>query len=137
MIGIEYKEIRKREFFDGVEMASFSARYPEISEKEIISSFLLELVKNTLEFFLVKICENAKEEYANDENNKKRFYFKKYSYILNIMAKENGNNELHVMLEVSLCRGKKEKVTSFSDELIFDYEKQILKAPLKKKKSSI
>lgn len=131
---VEYKEIKKREFFEGVEVASFSARYPEISEKDIINSFLSELVSNSLKFFASEICERAKEEYTNDGSEKKRFYFKRYSYVLNIVAREGENDELCVMLEASLCRGRKEEITSFSDELIFDPEKQILKAPPRKKK---
>ena len=130
---LEYKEEKKRIFFEGVEVASFSARYPEISGKEKINSFLLLLVSNSLKFFLDTLCEWSREEYKNDTSDKKRFYFKPYCYTLNIGAEEK-EDELCITLDASLWRGKKEEIAHYHDKFAFDTEKQIIKAPIKEKK---
>ncbi len=135
---IEYKDEKKRIFFDGVEVASFSARYPSVEGLDAINSFLLTLVSNSLSFFLGALCERAREEYDNDTSDKKRFYFKAYRYTLNIEAEEREENELSVSLDASLCRGKKQELSHFFDSFSFDTEKQIIKkTPKENKKKGI
>ena len=130
---IEYKEEKKRIFFEGVEVASFLARYPVTKDFDKINAFIFELVTNSLTFFIDTLCERAREEYTNDASETKRFYFKPYRYILDIRGEE-GDNELKIALEATLFREKKDKLSDFSDTFEFDTKRQIIKAPQKKKK---
>ena len=131
---IEYKEEKKREFFEGVELASFSASYPETEGKEKINSFFSGIVSNSRSWFLEMLFEHAKREYENDTDEKKRFHFKPYRYSLSIKEIQSTAGEISFELCVRLLRGKKDQLASFSDALVFDTEKQIIKAPVKEKR---
>lgn len=130
---IEYKDEKKRIFFEGVEVASFFAEYPVAEGLDRINSFVSELIESSLSWFGDILCERAREEYKSDESDKKRFYFKPYRYTLKIGAEE-GQSELCLTLDATLCRGKREELAHFYDTLAFDTEKQIIKAPVKEKK---
>ena len=134
---LEYKEEKKRIFFEGVEVASFYSRYPEVAGLDRINSFFSELSGNALEYFLTTLCERAREEYRNDMCEKKRFYFRRYSYVLSICAEKEREGELEVSLTASLCRGKKEEIARFCDSFCIDTSLQLIKAPHKQKKSRL
>ncbi len=131
---VEYEEIKKRFFYEGVELASFVGRYPSGSEYPYISQFYGELTKSSFEWFCGELCETLAAEYEADTDTKKRFKREVCHYEANFyLSKEE--KFLTVECDVSLKLGKKNILARFSEQQRWDEEGKIMIRPKKKRRA--
>ncbi len=130
---VEYEEIKKRFFYEGVELASFVGRYPPPVEYPYISEFYGELTKSSFEWFCSELCETLKAEYDKDTDTKKRFRREvcRYQAIFYLTKEENC---LTVKCDVSLKMGKGKILARFSEKHKWDEEGKIMIRPKRSKK---
>ena len=123
MVG--YEEIRKRYFYEGVELASFVGRYPLLEGCQHISKFYEELTKSSFAWFCGELCETLKAEYETYKNTKKRFYNEVCRYEVDFSAAEE-KDVISVSCNVTLKKGKKRVLARFSEVQRWDPECQMM-----------
>jgi hypothetical protein len=129
----EYIEKRKRLFFEGVELASFLARYPSFPELDKINEFFERIADNSFEWFCRDFYLRVTQKYESDTDADKRFKTPIYKYKLCSTAEDNEDGYLTISLEVTLMRGKKELIASYNYEFCFDKSSELLVNRRKKK----
>ena len=127
----EYKEIRKRFFYEGVELCSFAARIPWSEELAEISGFYRELAENAYTWFCENFCERCRIEYESDTDPDKRFGRKVYRYSLDFSAIEQEGGRLAVRCDVTLKKGKNETVSTHMESHLWDRETQLIVREMK------
>ena len=130
---MEFEEIRKRFFYEGVELASFVGRYPSAAQYERIGDFYGELVKGSYDWFCTELCETLRGEYEADKDRKKRFSMDVCRYEANFYL-EREEDYLTVRCDVSLRMGKKKLLAKFSEEHRWDNEGKLMIRPKRQKK---
>ncbi|MBR2388582.1 MAG: hypothetical protein IKB02_07445 [Clostridia bacterium] len=129
---MEHEEIRKRFFYEGVELASFVGRYPSKAEYPNVSDFYGELTKSSFEWFSGELCETLRAKYEADGDSKKRFRQEVCHYEANFyLTKEE--THLAVKCDVSLKVGKKRVLARFSETHLWDSEGKLMIRPRKEK----
>ena len=129
---MEFEEIRKRFFYEGVELASFVGRYPPHVEYPRVSEFYGELVKDSFEWFSAELCETLRLRYVANADVKKRFRVEVCHYEATFcLTKEESC--LRVKCDVSLKMGKKRVLASFFEEHLWDTEGRLMIKPKRQK----
>lgn len=135
---VEYEEIKKRFFYEGVELASFVGRYPAPSKYPSLSQFYGELTKSSFEWFCTELCETLKAEYEQERELKKILPQGKrfnrdvchYEAIFNLTSEEK---YLTVRCDVSMRKGKKKILARFSEVQNWDEEGKLMIRPKRQK----
>lgn len=112
---VEYEEIRKRYFYEGVELASFVGRYPAKEKYPDIGKFYEELTKSSYEWFCSELCEALRKKYDANDDEKKRFRCEVCRYEASFLLTEE-ESFLSVSCNVTLSRGKKRVLARFFEE---------------------
>ena len=133
MVEYEYKEIKKRFFYDGVLLASFVGRYPSFAEYEYISKFYEELTKSCFEWFCGEFCDTLVASYDADTDEKKRFHRVACHYEANFCVSEE-NDILSVSCNITLKKGNRKTLARFNEEQKWDASGQMMIRPKKRKK---
>lgn len=127
----EYKEIKKRFFHRGSELASFAAKYPSVEEYERISSFYGELAEKAYAWFCGEFLEECREEYENSADRSARFGREIPRYIAEFSVKDEGKF-LSVSCDIVLKKGKKNTVSEFHEVHLWDKESELRVRPKEK-----
>ena len=123
---VEYKDMRKRFFYRGIELCSFAARIPWSEEWAEISGFYRELAENAYTWFCDVFCEQCRVEYESDTDPEKRFGRKMYRYSLDFSATVQEVGRLAVRCEVTLKRGRNETVSTYLESHLWNRETQLI-----------
>ena len=122
---IEYKQIKKRYFYLGVELADCIITYPLVEGLSKLNEFYEAISKNAFEWFLNVICKKSGEEYELDEDEKKRFGKKIYKYTVDILVTEENDDFLVAELKVNLTKCG-ERLSEFSSVQVWDKQEGII-----------
>ena len=122
---IEYKQIKKRYFYLGVELADCIITYPFVEDLSKLNEFYEAISKNAFEWFINVICKKSGEEYEIYEDVKKRFRKKIYKYTLEISVSEENDDFLVAELKASLTNSG-EKLSEFSSVQVWDKQEGII-----------
>lgn len=123
---IEYKEKKKRYFYNGTELAACVIRYPIAEELPVFTDFYHELSENAFEWFCTELCEKRKKEYDRVKDSDCRYSEKVYRYSLDFSAKEERAGRLAVCCSAILKRGKQEELSVLSEIQIWDTAMQLI-----------
>ena len=132
VLGMEeiiYKELKKRYFYFGSELARAAIRYPYLSENKEISDFYELLASNAFGWFCNIFCEEISREYDAARAESKNRAVKKYSYVLNINIVKNNteNKEIEIELSAKLLKEKDDIIEEYSDTDVWDAEMNMIK----------
>lgn len=125
---MEYERIKKRMFFEGVEIASFSAIYP-VTDRQRINAFYEEVAGRALEWFETKLFESEKEKYAADTDPQKRFSHIAMRYSLRFDAVYLEGDILAVKNFAVLKKGEREEICRFCDCQIWRLSEELMIRP--------
>ena len=129
---IEYKEKKKRFFYNGSELAWLFITYPYIEDFSEFSEFYEVVSQNAFDWFVGDFCEKCKAEYDHSDE-KNRFGKKVYRYSLEIRVKEE-KDFLKTEIKASLKRGKGEVLSEICEVQTWDIHQRIMLRPKKEKK---
>ena len=127
----EYKEIKKRFFHRGSELASFAAKYPCADEHQRIWQFYEGLLENAYAWFCGEFLEGCREEYENSADKTRRFEREALRYSADFLAKEEGDLLL-VSLDIVLKKGKKNILCELHEAHLWDKETELRVRPKEK-----
>ena len=130
---IEYKEKKKRFFYNGSELAGLFITYPYIEDFSEFSEFYEVVSQNAFDWFVGDFCEKCKAEYDHSDE-KNRFGKKVYRYSLEIRVKEEKKEFLKVEIKASLKRGKSEVLSELCEVQTWDTQERMILIPKKQKK---
>lgn len=133
----EQKEIKikKRFFYEGVELAVFLGESEGLCRYGEIAEFYGTLINNAFEWF-----ENVKypeiiEEYSFCGDERKRFgTVVKYAYFMRVFISEERDKEINVSCEVCMKNVRGEALLDFLDQQTWDKELCIMVKKKKEKK---
>ena len=105
----ESKELKKAgtAYVDGVNVAEYCINIPRgvcNGKGDKRADRLFESVFDSCSGYAEKICERAKKEYENDENEKKRFFFRPYRYTSELRVTQNDDEFFSFLIESTLSR---------------------------------
>ena len=129
-----YEEIKKRFFYEGVELASFVGIYPSVDEYPHISDFYGELVKRSYEWFCEELCETLKTEYEGNSDSKKRFKCEVCYYQVEFKLTEDEKG-IYVSCDVSFKMGRKKTLARFNEVQYWNEKGERMIRPRKKRRA--
>ena len=131
MVDFEYKEIKKRFFHNGVELASFFAKYPYAEGYEKISDFYGLLAENSYAWFCGEFIDRCREECEGTTDKLRRFERESYRYTAEFLAKEEGELLL-VSCDIVLKKGRRDILREWHELHAWDGETGLLVRQKKK-----
>ena len=133
----EQKEIKikKRFFYEGVELAVFLGESEGLCRYGEIAEFYGKLIENAFFWFESKKYPEIVEEYRScDDFHKKYGGVVKYGYFMRAFVSGESENEVAVSCEVCMKNSRGEKLFEFCDEQTWDKGLCIMVRKKKEKK---
>ena len=108
-------KIKKRFFYEGVELARFCALCEQIDGCEEINEFYGMLAQNAYTWFCEERYPQIIEEYTTDVDPHKKFGRRMYEYVMLSGICEEDDRSVCVRCEVTFKAGKEETLLTFCD----------------------
>ena len=128
---IEYKEKKKRFFYNGTELAGLFIKYPYIEDFLEFSEFYEVVSQNAFDWFVGDFCEKCKAEY--EQSDEKSRFGKAYRYSLDIRLKGEKKDFLNFEIKAILKRGRGEVLSERCEIQTWDIYQRIMVRPKKEK----
>ncbi len=125
----EYKELRKRIFYKGVELASFYAEYPFFFDLQFATDLYEGYAQRCFDWFCEKYYPKILEEYIADTDPRKRFDTLARRYEIKFGVGYFDGELLSIKCEMKLRRGRKEVTAEYRGSQNFDPSQRILISP--------
>ena len=120
-------KIKKRFFYEGVELALFLAESEGLCEYGEIAEFYGEIMQNAYKWFCESKYPEIIEEYDSCEDERKKFGgVVKYTYFMRVFVSGECEKDIAVSCEVCMKKGKEEKIFEFCDTQTWDNELGIM-----------
>ncbi len=126
---LEYKEKKKRLFYEGRELASFRASYPVFDEYNKISAFYEEMTEHALEWFCGTFYDGVLEDYKKISNIQERFSYKPFIYRADFFVGQNDGKLLSVKCDVRLFKKSGDELSHFCDAQCFELQSELMLPP--------
>lgn len=123
-MAMEHREIKKRFFYKGNEIARFYARYPYIEECPSLSELYALLASNAMSFFEGERYDLLCQKYDSERSCFDRLSSKPERYTALFDARRD-NERLKVSCSVTLARGEVEDMI-FYEEHSWDTDGEII-----------
>ena len=128
-------KIKKRFFYEGVELALFLAESEGLCEYGEIAEFYREIMQNAYKWFCETKYHEIVEEYDSCEDERKKFgRVVRYGYFMKVRLSDENEKTLTVGCEVFMKNSAGEKIFEFCDEQKWDKALMIMIRRKKRKR---
>ena len=128
-------KIKKRFFYEGVELALFFAESEGLCEYGEIAEFYGEIMQNAYKWFCESKYPEIVEEYKSCDDPQKKFGgVVKYGYFMKVRLSDENEKTLTVGCEVFMKNSAGEKIVEFHDEQKWDKALMIMIRRKKRKR---
>lgn len=128
-------KIKKRFFYEGVELALFLAESEGLCEYGEIAEFYGEIMQNAYKWFCESKYPEIVEEYKSCDDPQKKFgRVVRYGYFMKVRLSDENEKTLTVGCEVFMKNSAGEKIVEFHDEQKWDKALMIMIRRKKRKR---